>query len=218
MPQPISLLLANYHKLFRKGLSLILTQQEEFKIVGETTNTTETICAVRDMRPDVALLDFTLLETGGTGVIPSIKKESPQTKSIMLLSSRNESMILDALRAGARGYLPRGAGVVELVKAIQAVHQGDLWVERKLISKFFDGALASDFREDLEERKTKEGLTLREHEVLGCLTKGWTNKEIAQTLFISEKTVKTHLNSIFRKLNVTGRLQAILYAMDKGFN
>ena len=218
MAQQIRLLLANYHKLFRKGLNLILSQQEQFEIVGEAMNAPETICAARDTRPDIALLDFTLLEGGGAEVIPSIKKESPRTRPIMLLAPRNEPMILNALKAGACGYLRRGAGVSELVKAIQAVHQGDLWIERKLISKFFEKAFASDFHEEVEDHKTKEGLTLREHEVLECLTKGVTNKEIAQTLFISEKTVKTHLNNIFRKLNVTGRLQAILYALDKGFS
>ena len=101
------------------------------------------------------------------------------------------------------------------IKAIEAVHQGELWIERKVMARFFDEEAIPDSREEDRHVRAKDGLTPREEEVLRLLTTGSTNKEIAEALFISEKTVKSHLNSIFRKLKVTRRLQAILYVIKR---
>jgi len=136
----------------------------------------------------------------------------------MLTVANDEAMILKALKAGAKGYLSKDVGISDLIKAIQAVHQGELWVERKLMARFFEGEAIADPKGEDRSGKTKEGLTPREQEVLRFLTKGTTNKEIAKALFISEKTVKSHLNSIFRKLKVSRRLQAILYAIRRGLS
>ena len=134
----------------------------------------------------------------------------------MLNADLDEEMIFKGLRAGAKGYISKSASVSNLIKAIKAVHQGELWVERKLIARFFEGEADASYKADKRKEPMEEQLTTREEEVLRCLTMGWTNKEIAEALFISEKTVKCHLNSIFRKLNVSRRLQAILYALKKG--
>lgn len=216
MFKQISLVIADDHRLFRKGLRLILLREETIKIVGEAASRLQTIDVIRTLRPDVALLDLTSPEMGGIEVIPPIRKESPKTKPLILSSTRDEAMILNAVKAGAKGHLSKDTSVSDLIKAIHAVHRGDLWVERKLIAKLVEGDAISDFKPELVDRKTKEQLTPREQEVLRCLTKGWTNKEIAQALFISDKTVKSHLNTIFRKLSVTRRLQAILYAINRG--
>ncbi len=199
-------------------LHLALRQEKGIEIVGEAANGLQAINVISDLKPDVALLDIIMPEMDGIKVLPVIREKSPKTKAIMLTVASDEAMILKALKAGARGYLPNDVGISDLIMAIKAVHQGELWVARKLMTRFFEReAIASPKGED-RTGKTKEGLTPREQEVLRLLTKGSTNKEIAKALFISEKTVKSHLNSIFRKLNVSRRLQAILYAIRRGLS
>jgi two-component system NarL family response regulator len=134
----------------------------------------------------------------------------------MLTVAADEPTIFKALKAGAKGYLSKDVSISDLIKAIQAVYKGEFWVERKLIARFFEGEAIARSREEGRPERPKEVLTPKEKQVLCILTKGCTNKEIGRTLFISEKTVKSHLNSIFRKLNVTRRLQAILYAINRG--
>lgn len=217
MAGQIRVVIANDQRLFREGLRLIFVQEESVKIVGEAVNGLETISVIGDLKPDVVLLDITMPEKNGIEVIPPIRKKNPMTKVLMLTGSMDEGAVLKALKAGAKGYISKDASVSDLIKAIQAVHKGELWVDRKLLAKFFDQeeGIARSTAED-QQKRAKEGLTRREQEVLRCLTTGCTNKEIAQTLFISEKTVKSHLYSIFRKLNMTRRLQAILYAIHQG--
>jgi DNA-binding NarL/FixJ family response regulator len=171
---------------------------------------------ISELRPDVVLLDISSPKIGGIEVIASIKHESPDTKPLMLSAARDEAMIMEGLKAGAKGYLSKDATASDLFRAIHALYEGDVWIERKLIAKFIDGVAIADFQTQRPKDRAKEGLTPREREVLRCLTKGWTNKEIAGDLFISEKTVKSHLNNIFKKLNVSRRLQAILYAIERG--
>jgi len=128
----------------------------------------------------------------------------------------DEAMIFKALKAGAKGYLSKDACISDLIRAIHAVHQGELWVERKLTARFLDEEAVADSKAEDPRGRTKVGLSPREEEVLRLLTTGSTNKEIGEALFISEKMVKSHLNSVFKKLDVTRRLQAILYAISRG--
>jgi DNA-binding NarL/FixJ family response regulator len=212
----VRIVIAEDHELFRKGLRLILQKDESMETVGEAATVLHAIRVINRLKPDVALLNTTLPETGGIEVIPSIRQESPMTKAIMLAATMNETTIFKALKAGAKGYLSRDASVSNLIKAIKAVHQGDVWVERKMIARFFEGEATLHLQREKRRGMTNQELTPREQEILLCLTHGLTNKEIGQALFISEKTVKSHLNSIFKKLNVTRRLQAILYAIRQG--
>jgi DNA-binding NarL/FixJ family response regulator len=212
----VQIVIAEDHELFRKGLHLILQKDKSIEIVGEAATVLHAIRVINRLKPDVALLNTTLPETGGIEVIPPIRQESPMTKAIMLAAAMNETTIFKALKAGAKGYLSRNASVSNLIKAIKAVHEGDVWVERKLIARFFQGEATLHFQREERGGMTNQELTPREQEILRYLTHGLTNKEIGQALFISEKTVKSHLNSIFKKLNVTRRLQAILYAIRQG--
>jgi DNA-binding NarL/FixJ family response regulator len=213
----ISVVIADDHRLFREGLRLILAQEESITVVGEAANGLQTISVISDLKPDVVLLDIKMPDKSGIEILPAIRKNSPMTKPLMLTGIVDEKTILMALKAGAKGYISKDAGVSDLIKAIEIVHRGELWVEHKLISKFFteEESTVSSEVED-QPKKVKGELSQRELEVLRCLTTGCTNKELALALFISEKTVKSHLNSIFRKLNITGRLQAILYALHQG--
>jgi len=214
----IKVLIAGNHRIFREGLRLILHKENNIQIVGQAVNGLQTIEVVNDLKPDVVLLDILIAKIDGIEIIPPIRQKSPKTKVLVLTSVMDKAVIFKALKAGAKGYISNDEGSSDLIKAIQAVHQGQLWVERKLMSTFFNHEAIADSKGGNLHGRTKEGLTPREQEVLGCLTKGCTNKEIAQDLFISEKTVKTHLNSIFKKLKVTRRLEAILYAISKGLS
>lgn len=218
MGDKIRLVIADDQRLLREMLHLALRQEKGIEIVGEAANCLQAVDVISDLKPDIVLLDIIMPEMNGIKVLPAIREKSPKTKALMLTVANDETMILKALKAGAKGYLSKDVGISDLIKAIQAVHQGELWVERKLMARFFEGeAIAGPKGED-RSGKTKESLTPREQEVLRLLTKGSTNKELAKALFISEKTVKSHLNSIFRKLKVSRRLQAILYAIRRGLS
>jgi DNA-binding NarL/FixJ family response regulator len=217
MDSQTSVVIAYGNRLFREGLRQVLTGEKEIKIVGEAVNEEQAVHIVSELKPDIMLIDMAFVDVDKVEIIPSIREKSPNTKSLILSASSDEEKIFKALKAGARGYLSKDSGVPDLVKSIQSVRRGELWLERQLMAKFIDGTLVANSREEDQEEATIEKLTQREEEVLGCLTKGCTNKEIADSLFISERTVKSHLNNIFRKIHVTRRLQAILYAIDHGF-
>lgn len=218
MEHQIRVVIADDHRLFREGIRQILCNEKAFEIVGEAFNGLQTINVVNDLKPDIVLLAINMPEMDGIQVISPIRQKSPNTKALMLTACTDEAKIFKSLKAGAKGYLSKDASVFDLTKAIKAVHRGELWIERKLMSRFFDQEAIADSKGSNPHGRTKEGLTPREQEVLRHLTTGSTNKEIAKDLFISEKTVKSHLNSIFRKLKVTRRLQAILYAISKGLS
>ena len=213
----IRIVIVEDHALFREGLHLIIKNEECIEIVGEAANGSQAIETIRDLQPDVVLLDISVPEMDGIEVIQPIRKVSPKTKP--LITATDENTILRALSAGAKGYLSKNTSGSSLIKAIKAVHKGELWVERKIIASFLDTektANAIDLCADDRGKKTNKSITRREQEILKLLAKGLTNKEIAQTLFISQKTVRTHLNSIFRKLNVCRRLEARLHAIKHG--
>jgi NarL family two-component system response regulator LiaR len=218
MEDQIRIVVADDHRLFREGIRLILEQVEGIQMVGEAVNGLQAINVVKELKPDVVLLDIGMPKMDGTQVILPIRRQSPNTKALMLTAGVDEVMIFKSLKAGAKGYVSKDSSVSDLAKAIRAVHRGEMWIERKLMSKFFDEESITDVKGGDLPGRTKEGLTPREQEVLSRLATGLTNKEIAEELFISEKTVKSHLNSIFRKLKVTRRLEAILYAIREGLH
>lgn len=209
-----SVVIADGNRLFREGLRQVLAGERKINIVGEAMNEQQAVHLAGKLKPDVMLIDMAFSEMESREIIPSIREKSPATKSLLLSASSDEEKIFNALKAGARGYLSKEAGVTDLIKAIRGVDRGEMWLERQLMAKFIDGSVIVDSSKKDPERPKVERLTQREEEVLGCLTKGCTNKEIADSLFISERTVKSHLNSIFRKIHVTRRLQAILYAIE----
>jgi len=218
MAGKIRVVIADDHGLFREMLRLAMRREGSIKIVGEAANGRQTIDVIRDLKPDIVLLDSTMPQMGGIEVLPVIREKNLKTKALMLTANKNETVIFKALKGGAKGYLSKDVSISDLIKAIQAVHKGELWVERKLMARFFDKEAVANPKEEGRAERPKTVLTPREKEILSILTTGCTNKEIAQALFISEKTVKSHLNSIFRKLNVTRRLQAILQAINRGLS
>jgi len=216
MEGKIKVVIADDHRLFREMLRLALRPEKNIKIVGEAATGRQAIDAINNFKPDVVLLEIILPEMDGIEVLPVIREKRPETKVLMLAAHKDEAKIFKALKAGAKGYVSKDASVSDLLKAIQTVHKGELWVERKQMARFFDREAVHNPKREGQPAKRKSVLTPREKEVLSFLSTGRTNKEIAKALFISEKTVKSHLNSIFRKLKVSHRLQAILHAINRG--
>ncbi len=213
---PIRIVIADSHQLFRAGLRLILSGENGIALVGETAHWFQTFEVVTTLQPDVLLLDTTLPGLDGIDALRPLRHKSPATKPLLLTSAQDEGLIFKALRAGAKGYLSKDTSSADLPKAIQAVHEGELWVDRKMIARFVEEGAVADLREEKQRGRKKQALTTREEEILRLLPSGGTNKDIGQALFISEKTVKSHVHNIFQKLNVTRRLQAILYAVNRG--
>lgn len=219
MDDQIKIVIVENQRLFREMMSLALRQEKNIEIVAEAANESELIDVISDIKPDIILLDNVMLQMNGNNLLPKIREKSPETKALICTDEKDEYTLIKTLKAGAKGYISkRDISISNLIKAIQAVHRGELWVERELIARFFEREADASSRNEVRIKEPKEVLTPREKEVLNILTTGCTNKEIAKTLFISEKTVKTHLNSIFRKINVTRRLKAILYAINKGLS
>jgi len=208
---PIRVLIVVGQRLFREALGALLTREEGIEIVSATDHGIQAIDVVNRLRPNVVLIELTATGLDVIELIRMIRQTSPEARPLML--AEDETVIFKALKAGAKGYVSNNASVSDLRKAIEGVHQGDLWVERKLVAGFLEG---SAFVGDEGAARPQGALTAREHEVLRLLTSGGRNKDIAHALLVSEKTVKAHLNNIFRKLNVTRRLQAVLYAIERG--
>ena len=217
MTEPITVVIADDHRLIRDSLHQVLSREDSIKIVGEAATGPEAIAVISQLEPDVVLLDHFMPGTNGVDIIRPIIEKNPFTKVLLLTLSMDETIILQALKAGARGYISKDAGISELIKAVYTVYRGEMWIQRKLMSKFFDQVNGAEVSVEAPKNRMRGGLTQREREVLLCLVKGSTNKEIAEDLFISEKTVKSHLSSIFRKLNVSRRLEAILYTIKQGY-
>ena len=213
----IRVIIVEDHRLCRESLGLALTHETFIEIVAQTANDPQAIELISELKPDIVLVGITLPVSVGLQIISAIKEKSPATKAIIITSGMGERAIIEAIQAGAKGYLSRNSSVSRLFDAIQAVDNGELWIERHLIAKYFNGDITDDSCLAGSPEKIETLLTPREQDVLRILMQGGTNKEIGRKLFICEKTVKSHLNSIFKKLNVRRRLEAILCAIKQGF-
>jgi DNA-binding NarL/FixJ family response regulator len=211
--EPIRLVIVAPDRLVGEALGALLGPEPGVHVTGTSASGLDAVALVDAAKPDVVLLDPGLTEMDSVDVIRLIVRQAPATKVLLLTTGRDGAAICRALRAGAKGYVSKRAGLPAVTEAVRGLHRGDMWVEPSLIAEVLWGtgpaaAPKADGRAD--------SLTAREREILGLLAGGGTNRHIAEALFISEKTVKTHLHSIFRKLNVKRRLQAVLHAPRLG--
>jgi DNA-binding NarL/FixJ family response regulator len=200
-------------RLFREALRVLLAAEGGVAIVGEAAGGAEGSALVRSLRPPLVLLDLAMPETDQAQLMAHIKRDSPDSKILLLSPDADDARVCRALEAGANGYVSRDASISDLRNAVHGVLRGEWWVERRLIAGILNGKQRTPVG---VAGRSGASLTGREREVLRSLTSGGTNKDIAKTLSISEKTVKTHLNNIFRKLNVARRLEAVLFAIRQG--
>lgn len=213
----IKVLIADDHTLFRRGIASALANQADLEVVGEAADGLEAIAKAKKLTPDVVLMDLNMPNCNGLEATQALQSEMPQVKILVLTVSDSEADLFAAVKFGARGYLLKKAEPEELVHAIISVAQGGVMVSplmaTKLLAEFNDLAAGVE-KATVEQAEAK--LSPREGEVLQLVAKGATNKEIADSLFISENTVKTHLQNIMEKLHLANRSQAAAYAVKKG--
>ena len=199
----IRILIADDHTTVLAGLASIIGMQPDMLVVAEAANGRQAVDLWRKHRPDVTLLDLRMPMLDGVGVIDEIRKEDTSARIIMLTTYDTDNEIYRAIKAGAKGYLLKDARREELLDCIRKVNRGETCIPQALVEKLAAGM-------------SSETLTGRELGVLTLLTRGKSNKEIGANLYISETTVKTHLRSVFAKLNVLSRTEAVAAATRRG--
>lgn len=203
----IRVLIADDHEVVRQGLRMFLGVDSEFEVVGEAGDGEEAVRLARELKPDVVIMDILMPVMDGIAATALIRREMPEVEVLALTSVSVDSTIVEVLRAGAIGYILKETTGEGLRNAIRSAAAGQV-----LLSP----SVAASLVGDMKEAVLSDALTKREVEVLGLLARGESNKEIAERLFLSEQTVKTHVSKILTKLGVASRTQAAVYAMRHG--
>lgn len=204
---PIRLLIVDDHAVVRQGLQMFLKLDPDFEIVGEAVHGQQAIELVKSLKPDIVLMDLLMPVMGGVEAIGVIRREFPEVEVIALTSVLEDKAVVDAVRAGAIGYLLKDTEADELIRSIKAAAAGQVQLSPQAAERLMREVRAPDSLETLTERET---------EILRLIATGLSNKEIAEELVIGEKTVKTHVSNVLAKLNVRSRTQAALYAASIG--
>ena len=200
----VRVVLADDHPLTRAGISAYLAQESSVELVGEAEDGIEAWRLIQDLRPDVALLDIRMPGEDGVAVARRVKESSIPVSVVMLTSYDAQQYVLASLRAGARGFILKTATPEEISRAISTVSKGGFYLDSEVASAVGERDFAP------------EALSAREREVLICASKGFSSKEVAAQLFISERTVQTHLASIYDKLGAKNKTEALLLALKYG--
>jgi NarL family two-component system response regulator LiaR len=207
----IRVLIVDDHKVVRQGLRFLLEQEDGIEVVAECADGPAAVRAVRALEPTVVLLDLFMPGENGLSVLAQIKRDRPATEVLMLTSSDADEHLLAAIRAGALAYLPKTAGVEQVVESVRAAARGESLLDPRLAAR-----LVREVREVATRRGPLDSLSPREMEVLGLLARGRSNRQIARTLSISEETVKAHVSSILAKLHLADRTQAAIFGLQHG--
>ncbi len=211
MVSPIRVLLVDDHTLFRSGIKALLSRDPAFEIVGEAGDGLEGVKRALSLQPDVVLMDLHMPGLSGREALQLILDDLPQTKVVMLTVSENADDLMEALRAGASGYLLKNIDADFLTNAVRRAAQGAAVMSDQMTTKL----MASVRGAPVSARSTDvDKLTPREREILGFLARGASNKEIARGLELAESTVKIHIQNILKKLGVNSRVQAAIYAVE----
>jgi len=209
----LRIVIADDHRIFRDGLRKLLVAERDFEVVGEAADGEEAARKVRDLRPDMLLLDVAMPGTDGLDALQEIGRDQT-TRTLLLTGAIEESALVAALRLGARGIVMKHAATALLIKAIRGVMAGQYWVGKDRVPGIVE-ALRPLLEKERSSGRDQFGLTERELEVTAAIVAAYTNRDIAAKLRISEETVKHHLTNIFEKLGVSNRLELSLFAMNK---
>lgn len=209
--EEIKVLIADDHDLIRQGLKRIISFEEDMIIVGEAENGEKVLDMLKSCEPDVILLDMKMPLMDGLEVLQRAKEGSNAIKVIMLTVENDKAFILDAISKGADGYVLKESAGTEIVEAIKTVYSGDKYIDKSLVSLLFSGFKIKDKK----ELCILDSLSKREIEVLLYISKGFSNKDIGECLFLSEKTVKNYATNLFRKIGAHDRVRATIFALDQ---
>jgi len=222
MKNRIRVFVADDQHLFREMLVGLLNVEDDLEIVGEASNGKEAVQKIRELKPDVVLIDINMPELNGIQVTELIKKEFDSVRIVVLTGYSEEDYIFEALQRGASGYLSKEVSAAKVKEAIRTVHQGESLLEARITTKLIKEFVKMQGAERVPEQEESSGhykdipLTKREVEILRLIARGMSNVEIGAKLYISEHTVKTHVGNLLRKLGLSDRVQAVLYAVERG--
>lgn len=207
----VRVLVVDDHAIVRKGIRALLVTEQSIQVVGEAANGSEAVVLAQSLRPDVILMDIVMPEMDGLEAIRRITEQQPEIRILVLTSFAGVDMVLPAIKAGALGYLLKDSGPQELVQAIQQVHRGNSSLHPAIARK-----LLQEISEPSSSGPDVGSLTEREVTVLKLVAQGFSNRDIANELTVSEATVRTHVSHILAKLDLSSRTQAALYALRRG--
>ena len=208
----ISLVLADDHPIVLDGLESLFGQEPDLEVLARCLNAEDTLRAVREHQPDVLILDLNMPKPGGLAILRKVTKEHRSTRVVLLTDTRDEEELLEAVRLGVWGVVLKEMAPRLFVECVRKVYAGERWVEKRS----FGHALETLLQREAGLREISEALTSREIEIVRQVAADLPNKEIAEHLFISEGTVKTHLHNIYEKLRITNRRELTRYAQAKG--
>jgi NarL family two-component system response regulator LiaR len=214
MGNMIRILVADDHPVVRDGLIAILGTQPDFEVVAQAKNGVEVLQKSAETKPDVIMMDLEMPGMDGVTTIRQLHAAQPDVRTIVFTAYDTDERILGAIRAGALGYLLKGAPRDDIFKAVRAVSQGESLLQPVVASKLVRHVAKT--LPDLERLSLEPIITPRESEVLALLAQGYSNKRIAATLFISERTVKFHVSALLRKLSASNRTEAVSHAQRLG--
>ena len=210
----VRVLIVDDHTLFRSGVKALIARQEDFEVVGEASDGLDGIKRAKELQPDVILLDLHMPGLSGREAVKILARECPESKVVMLTVSEDAEDLIETLRNGASGYLLKNIDTQTLIDSIRRAAEGDSVISPQMTSKLVrnikTGAVAAPVPTE------RDKLSPREREILAFLARGASNKEIARGLDVAESTVKIHVQHILRKLNLTSRVQAAVYAVESG--
>lgn len=219
MTDPIRIVLADDHALLRQGTAELLRREPDLEVVGEADNGQQAIDLARRLQPDIVVMDVRMPVLSGVEATQRIREALPKVQVLVLTAHDDDQYVFSLLQAGASGYLLKTAPVGELIKAIRLVHAGesplDPAIARKVVVRISGEGRTT--RAADQGASAVEELTARELEVLQLLAQGLNNRAIAEALFLSDRTVQSHLTTIFAKMHVTSRLEAVLTGIRRGW-
>jgi DNA-binding NarL/FixJ family response regulator len=211
--EPIRVVIVDDHPSLRDGVRTDLEGSGVAAVVGEASDGGEAIDVVRQVMPDVVLMDLSLPTVQGVEAIKAIVEESPHVKILVLSASEAEANVLEAIKLGAAGYLLKTSTAAELADGVTRVYAGDA-----VFTPSLAGLLLSEFRKSVDVEPGEPGLTQRENEILRLVAKGYAYGDIAKELFISTKTVQNHVRNILTKLHLRSRYELMRYAIKRGLD
>jgi len=208
MDDKIAILVVDDHSLFRRGVVQTINEQSDMMVIDEADSVESALRRAREVLPDIALLDVKLPDGTGLDVAEEIQRDCPFTRIILLTAVEDEDVVVQALKCGAHGYVVKGVSGKELADVVRAVYRGETYVSPSVAARLLSELSGGDAERSARSRIGE--LSEREHSILELVAQGKTNKEIADELFLSEKTVKHYMTNILHKLHVRNRVEAAL--------